>query len=80
MQNQPPVVRRGSDVQKRELVRTLLVVARGNLDRVARVAQLDEINAFDDTATGDVQAGDDAFSEHNLTSLVKLTIYKKMAE
>ena len=45
----------------------LLAAARANLDRVTRVAQFDKINAFHDTATGDVKAGDDAFGQHDLT-------------
>ena len=39
----------------------LFVVARGNLDRVAGVAQLNKIDTFDDAATGDVETGNDAF-------------------
>ena len=80
MQDQPPVVRRRGDVQKRQLVRTLLVVARGNFDRVARIAQFDEVNTFDDAATCDVQARNDAFGEHSLTHLRRLTISNDLAK
>jgi hypothetical protein len=44
-----PVARRG-DVEEGQLVGALLVVARGDLDRVARVAKLDEVDALDDAA------------------------------
>ena len=42
----------------------LFVVARGNVDRVSSVPQFDEIDAFDNTATGDVETGNDAFGKH----------------
>ena len=64
VQDQVAPVTGGSDVQKRELVGALGVVARGNFDRVACIAQFDKIDAFDDPATGDVKAGDDAFGKH----------------
>ena len=48
------------DVEEGELVGALLVVPRGELDRVARVAQVQEVDALDDAAGGDVQARDDA--------------------
>jgi hypothetical protein len=53
-----------ADVEERELVRALLVVAARDLDRVARVAQVDELDALDDAPGGDVEAGDDALREH----------------
>ena len=49
------------DVQESHLVGALLVIAAGNLDRVAGVSQVDEIGAFDDTSSGDIKAGDDSF-------------------
>ena len=54
------------DVEEAELVRAIAVVARGDLDGVARVAQADEIHALHHPAGGDVQAGDDAFGERHL--------------
>ena len=54
----------GGDVKKGEFVSALVVVAGGNFNRVARIAQLDEVHAFDDAATGDIQARDDALGEH----------------
>src|SRR5262249_53186216 len=51
------------DVEKGELVRTLLVVAPGDLDRVARVAQPDEFDPFDDAPAVNIQARDDALGK-----------------
>ena len=48
--------------RKIELVGALGVVALGQLDRVARVAQADEVGALDDAPGVDVQAGDDSSS------------------
>ena len=54
-------VARGGDVEEDEFVGALLVVAIGQFDGIARIAQVDEVNAFDDAAGGDVEAGDDSF-------------------
>ena len=54
--------RRG-DVEEDELVRALGVVARGQLDRIAGVAQVDEVDALHDAALVDVEARDHAL-EH----------------
>ena len=62
VQDQATIVAGGCDIQKGELIRALLVVTRSNLHRIARVAQLNKVDTFDDTATGDVKAGDDSFS------------------
>ena len=52
-----------ADVEKGELVGALGVVAPRDLDRIAGIAQVDEVHALDDAAGGDVEAGDDAFGE-----------------
>ena len=54
----------GGDVEEGQLVGALLVVAGGDLDRIAGVAQLDEVDALDDAPGGHVEAGNDAFGEH----------------
>ena len=51
---------RGGDVEEDELVGALGVVARGELDRVAGVAEVDEVDALDHAAVVHVEAGDDA--------------------
>src|ERR1044072_4018350 len=58
-----PFVRCG-DVEEDELVGALGVVALGQLDRGARVAQADEGGALDDAPGIDVQAGDYALQNH----------------
>ena len=55
---------RGGDVEEDQLVGALGVVALGQLDRVAGVAQVDEVGALDDAAGVDVEAGDDALQGH----------------
>ncbi len=52
------------DVEEDELVGALGVVALGQLDRIARVADVDEVRALDDAAGVDVQARDDALHVH----------------
>ncbi|MCY1372555.1 hypothetical protein D9M69_597690 [compost metagenome] len=66
VQDQVAPVAGGGDVQKRELVRTLLVVTGCDLHRIARVAQFDEVDPLDHAATGHVETGNDAFGEHGL--------------
>ena len=58
---QPALFHAGPDVEERELVGALLVVPARDLDRIAGVAQVDEVDALDDAAVRDVEAGDDAF-------------------
>ena len=55
--------RRG-DVEEDELVSALAVVVGGQLDRVAGVAQLHELDALDHAALVDVQARDDSAQQH----------------
>ena len=57
------------DVEEDEFVRALVVVADGQLDRIADIAQAvvlrpAELLAAGDAAVMDVEAGDDAFGEH----------------
>ena len=63
-QNQAALVGTGGDVQKRQFVGAFAVVAPRDFDRVAGVAQFEKINALNDAAGADVEAGDDALSEH----------------
>ena len=55
------------DVEEHELVGALGVVARGELDRVAGIAELLEPDALDDAARVDVQARDDPLREHAIS-------------
>jgi hypothetical protein len=54
----------GGNVKKSEFVGALVVVTRSNFNRVTRIAQLDEVHAFDNATAGDIQARDDALGEH----------------
>ena len=54
----------GGDVQKGQFIGTLGVVTRRNFHGVTGVAQTHKVHALDHTATGHVQAGDDAFGQH----------------
>ena len=63
VEDETALVAARGDVEKSELVGALLVVAPRDLDRIAGVAQPDEIHAFDHAPGGDVEAGDDALGE-----------------
>ena len=54
----------GGDVQKDELVGPFLLVAGGHVDRVAGIAQLTKLRAFDDPAPIDVKAGNHPLGKH----------------
>ena len=58
----------GGDVQKDQLVGPFALVARGHLDRIAGVAQVDEIGSLDHPAAIDVEAGNHALGKHLLVS------------
>ena len=51
----------GGDVEEDEFIGAIAVVALGEFDGVARIAQVDEVDALDDAAAGDIETGDDAF-------------------
>src|SRR5438445_526130 len=53
-----------TDVEEDQLVRAFFLVPPGNFDRVARVAQVQEVGPLDDPAPVDIQTGYDAFGEH----------------
>ena len=54
----------GGDVEKAELVRARRVIGLGDLDRIAGIAQVDEIDALDDAAVLHVEAGNEARLQH----------------
>ena len=59
----PAILDAGADVQERDLVGALLIIAPRNFDRIAGIAQVDEVHTLDDASLGDVEAGDDAFGK-----------------
>ena len=54
----------GGDVQEDQLVGPFRVVPRGDLDRVARVAEVDEVRPLHHAALVDVEARDDPLGQH----------------
>ena len=58
----------GGDVEEAELVGAGRVIGNRRLDRIAGVAQIDEVDALDDAAVLDVQAGNDADFEHGVAN------------
>ena len=60
LNDRPALLVARGDVEEDELVGALGVVARGELDGVARVAQADEVDPLHHPALVDVEAGDDA--------------------
>ena len=54
----------GGDVEKHQLVGSLLVVPRGHFDRVAGVFEVDEIRSLDHAAVVDVEARNDPLGQH----------------
>ena len=58
------VVRTGGDIKESQFVRALLVVTARDLHRITGIAQLDETHAFNDAPCGDIETGNNAFSQH----------------
>ena len=59
----------GGDVEEAQLVGAGRVICDGRLDRIAGVAQIDEIDALDHAAVFHVEAGNDADLEHQAAAL-----------
>ena len=51
----------GGDVEEDQLVGPFLLVAGGHLDRIARIAEVEEVGSFDDPAPVHVEAGNHPF-------------------
>src|SRR3569623_1353291 len=62
------LIRSGGDVEKHDLVRTLMLIARGQIDGIADVAKLHELLAFHHTAALHVETDHHAPGEHHVTS------------
>ena len=61
----PRSLERRGDVEEHELVRAGVGVRAAELDRVADVAEPDEVHALDDAAARDVEAGDQTRERHS---------------
>ena len=64
LEDRPAALERRGDVEEDELVGAELRVARRELDRLAHLPQVDEVDALDDAAAGDVEAGDHTLLDH----------------
>ena len=60
-----PTLVAGRDVQECDLVRLLVVVHLGRLDRVAGIDVVDVSDTLDDASLVDVEAGNDSLQEHD---------------
>src|SRR5262245_8814434 len=58
------LVRRRGDVEKGQFIRSFNIVALPLFDRVARINEGNEANAFNDAAVVYIEAGNDSFCEH----------------
>ena len=72
------LVARG-DVEKGEFVGAGLVIGDRRFDRIAGIAQIDEVDAFDDPAVFHVQAGNDADFEHAQAASAERRSFKAAA-
>ena len=62
------LIARRRDVEEHELVGALGVVAGGELDGVAGIAQIDELSALDNPPAGDIEARHDSGHVHDVRS------------
>ena len=53
------------DIKEHQFVRSCLAVAARQLNRVAGIAEADEVHAFDDAAIGNVKTGNQAKGDHD---------------
>jgi hypothetical protein len=58
------VLMRGVNVEETQLIRARRIIGAGGIDRIARVTQVDEIDALDHAAIGHVETGNDTGLEH----------------
>ena len=64
-----PLFVAGGDVEKDQFVRPLRLITRRHLDRIAGIAEIEEIDPLDDASSMDVQARDDPFRKHGRTNV-----------
>ena len=65
-------IARGGDVEDHEFVGALRVVTCGERDRIAGVAESDEVDAFDDANAVGIEAGNDAVREAHAAAFAML--------
>ena len=54
----------GRDIEKYEFVGSFLVVSGGDLNRIARIAQVEKVDTFHHAPRMNVEARDYSFGEH----------------
>ena len=59
---------RGGDVEEAQFIGAGLVIGLGDLDGVARIAQVDEIDTLDDATILHIETGNDARLQHQAAS------------
>ena len=64
LEDRAAALERGGDVEEDELVGAELRVTGRELDRLAHLAEVDEVHALDDASSLDVEAGDYALLDH----------------
>src|SRR5262249_20768484 len=67
------IVAGGGDIEDDEFVRSFGVIAGGELDRVASIAQTFEVHSFDDACAVGVQAGNNAMREAHVAARRKFS-------
>ena len=68
-----PRLMAGGDVQEHQLVRARFVVLPRDLYRIARVAEVNKVDALDDSALVHIQARDNAVGEHRDMIVIEAT-------
>ena len=61
------VIARSGDVKKDKLIGALSIIKFGALDRVARVAKVEELGSLNNASRRDVQTGDNPLGQHRVT-------------
>ncbi len=64
IEDDAPLLMARGDIEEAEFVRACRVIGCGGLDRVARIAQIDEVHALDDAPILDIETRYDADFEH----------------
>jgi hypothetical protein len=68
---QAAVIGAGGNVEKGQLICSLLVIPPGYFDRISCISQRNKIDAFDNPAICNVEAGDDTFCQaHGYFSII----------
>ena len=62
------VLVRCRDVEESDLIGPAGAVPLGRLDRIARIAKPDEVDALDDAPIFDVETGDDSLGQHQASA------------